>query len=1145
MERRSELKRSLEREIKGIELTLDVKFPQSYRQFLLERGSAEVAGFQILGLPEKEEKEEEGGTLLSFQIGDPRRGFVWVGNYQGRIVGLCSLPDCNLCNLKEREQLKDFRGGELRVNLILHQRATSEFYIAHLVSLPEKDEARKEKPKTSVLGATEILRKRRPDLSEKLVAISFHPLKDKVLCLNTESGVLVETTLKTETKLIPISNSLKEWIEEWKEKENENAKFFPARQRVENRRNEIRERVIRREVDKKFKDKCPVCQRGGRGQYLVCEQCFRGWREETRSEVDLIDWVEEKLEQRKVSLPKFTAKGGKDIHHIHLRPQDWHSWRYAVKDYLVILAAFRWNYTFDCLEVDECWSAIDDPRFPPGEATKALLISLFAQALDFGGSLNLLFTKYIGEDEETGRIVERNWRRILSTLSAELRKEAEEGRGRIHRPIPQELVDLAQRYDVIFSGAEKGKISHQEGVELFVRLFEFPTEARERIDRLEKASYLTKEALCFVLAARIWEREEAIWFFLNVPRPEAIVLGTDVPENRLLYSESMNWGRAVYLAGLLKQKILVDLSGGLSEEERAGIDCQLEPEGEFWILKSGDEFELPWMIKGSEPVRVIQGESVLFLSRPQQTTQSEKDKIWLAEKIEFLAKAESEAEIRCLLLSFEFSDLKYGMKISEEMKEISREAAQKGVNLLFSPFKLDILNDEAEERMAKARRMRRFEPRSAPVKLRLIETPKEVWQEPALRYSVEDTLSAASWIRKKIDLRLGRIRFRTNSQVVERIAIQDPRNKKIAEFDGKESEEILAALRSEQGITLPFVQPEDVPEFVERTGGKIRSALKDVQGGIIAVVPPYEKSAIDSEVKPIEKPIVISVPADFQFPVNPENIGYSRYKQGHRKEEIRRFHEQIQEALKNGQPLAVSYLPHELFPEVIRDYLYYTTYSEYREEPFLFFFKRRKRYERREPQEPVMLRISYQDGTEGEPFPLFCLLEPEPERFPKPTNLFQHKMGSISMRHVNLDLITEGYLMQNIMMRRKGKESAAAQEDYAFRRTGHFLSNFVDLVQHKNVEEITANDKRFQFLWNWLKLEERKYEGLELHIFQTGLEPAVVGMYRAVIEFLRKRRSELVVVPRLISHREWRKQREEKGIKGISEDVYLRTTEWF
>ena len=38
---------------------LDVKFPKSYRQFLIERGTAKIAGYTILGIPEELEKPVE------------------------------------------------------------------------------------------------------------------------------------------------------------------------------------------------------------------------------------------------------------------------------------------------------------------------------------------------------------------------------------------------------------------------------------------------------------------------------------------------------------------------------------------------------------------------------------------------------------------------------------------------------------------------------------------------------------------------------------------------------------------------------------------------------------------------------------------------------------------------------------------------------------------------------------------------------------------------------------------------------------------------------------------------------------------------------------------------------------------------------
>lgn len=120
-----------ERIMKIIELESDlgVKFPRSYRQFLLEQAINR----------EKEEKKEK-GIFLYFQPGR-EGGFQKIAYYEKRVVGLCALPDCRICNLKERERLKDFEKGELRVELELRQSKdkTREFYLGHLISVPEEE----------------------------------------------------------------------------------------------------------------------------------------------------------------------------------------------------------------------------------------------------------------------------------------------------------------------------------------------------------------------------------------------------------------------------------------------------------------------------------------------------------------------------------------------------------------------------------------------------------------------------------------------------------------------------------------------------------------------------------------------------------------------------------------------------------------------------------------------------------------------------------------------------------------------------------------------------------------------------------------------------------------------------------------------
>lgn len=1127
-----EVEKTKQQKIMELEESFDLVFPQSYRQFLLEQGSAVIAGYQIYGIPEKEEK----GVSFSFQPGDPKRGsFSWITEYQGRIVGLCNRPDCNVCNLEEREKLRDFQRGELKVELSFYQKETKEFYIAHLISIPEK-EVKKEKPKISVLQATETLRRKRKDLSQKKLVVicskkSLTDGKEKALCMDLtnnpqDDAPLFEVSdINQEGAPFYPHHSFKEWLEHLRKLEERDKRFQAVRQRLKNRKNEIRERVLKREIGQRFKNRCPVCRKEERDDHLICSQCFNGWQRETQEEIDLVEWLQDRLEARGVNLPRFTHRGGKEVRRIYIRPQDWHTRIFRVRDYAVGLTAFRYRTELACLEVDTFWSG-DLPGYVKGQAIRNLAIAILSEAYSLTGSLSIAFTKDVREDEATGRIVKRNQR------------------GRISQPIPQELVELAEQYNIVFKQVEQGRISHQEGIQFFWAVLEWPNHLQGRVDELEEKKYLTKEALARVIYSGIWSKEEAIWLFENAPRVEAIILGSDVPENRLLYTESVYYGRAAYLANLLKTKISSDLAQGLSVEERGETDCVLEPQGRFWVLRAPQEFKLPWLIKGSEPVMVKPNEPVLILSVPCQTTKPEYDKCWIRENVEIIKNAESDTKIRCLLVSFEFSDLKYGMKISEEMRGISKELTEKGVYLLSSPYRLDLLDDEVENRMSRARRRRHFPSRVAPLRVQLIEIPKTRWQKHDLLYSVEDAQSAAIWIRKKISQKLGRIRFRANCGCIERIAIQDSESKKVAEFDGKDSENLLTVLKDESGITLPFVLSKEMPEFIEKTSGEVRSVLKDVKSGIVAVVSPYEGLSLEPEIKPAYVPVGTSVSSGFQFPTKPDEVDFKKYIIK-RKEEIVRAHQQIQESLRpGGPPLAVSYLSHEILPEVMRDYLYYTVKTEYQEKRFLFFFKYRKKYERREPAEPANLCLVYQDGTEGQPFPLFCLAGPE--IFPRPTNLYQFKIGSISMRHVVLDLITEGYLIQNILIKRK--ETSVEQQDYAFRRTWHFLMNFVDLVQHKRVEEITQ-EIRFKYFWEWLDrkdgLKNKKYNGCELHIYQTGLEPAVVGIYQAVVKFLQERRGELVVVPRLIGIKERKELKGKEEIRETTDAAYLKAAEWF
>jgi hypothetical protein len=1068
-------------EITDVERYLGVRFPIAYREFLIEHGTAKIAGYTILGIPEI--------TVAPATVAEE------VQLDMNKIAESDSCPVCG--NRKYKGKITCYPCYNQYSADTMRQVPLSAWIKDQLSSKKEAEPKPLERD-LSVAEATQFLMKKRPDLSDrKLVPVCFkedlNTGRQTALCMdlsaNPEDDAPLVAILDINQQIEPVSHNPKffgEWLSRLSGLVERHRHFKIARQRIRNRKNEVRRFALEKEIEQRFGQKCPVCGKQERVKPLACQQCHEEWHNSAKDELDFAEWVQKKLEEKGITLPKFSHKGGKDVKHVHLRPQDWHARIFRVADYVVGLTAFRYNYQLGCLEVDAFWPG-DLAGYAKGQAIRNLAIAVLSEANSLTGSLTLTFTKDVRESEKTGKIIHGGHRRV-------------------NCPIPQELIGFAEENSILLSQAEQGLISHQDGLNIFWAALGWPAHLEAKVNELEKKGYLTRQALAGVIYSGIWSLEEAIWIFENAPRPEAILLGSDQPEDRLYYTDSLAWARSAYMASLFKTKISSDIAEGLSVEEREESDCELEPYGGFWLLKSAKDFTLPWMAKGSDLVPVKAGEPVLILSVPCQTTQEANDLALIKEGFKALKQTESLAKIRCLIVSFEFSDLKYGMKVAEFMKNNSKLMAEKGVYLLFSPYRLDLLNDEVESRMFNARRRRQFPPRKTTLRLQLIELPEARWQKPDLLYSVQDAKSAAYWIEKKVDLRLGRIRFRVNCSCIERIAVQDAGAKFIATADGQDSKNILAAMASESGITAPFVPPDEMPEFTKEVGGKLRNILKAVKGGLV-VLASFEKSESPEETETTAKVAEVhAVASEFRFPVNPDSIDVSSCAIK-KPDEIARTHRQIQQALRTGEPLAVSYLRHEVFVEAIREYL----------------FKKGR-------MDQVNLRIVYNDGGESRPFSLFCLTERK-----RPEGLYQMKVGSISMRHAALDLVTDGYLIQNVMISKR-RLSSVEQEDYAFRQTRHFLAEFVDLLQHKRVKEVTG-DIRFRYLWSLLNLEGKKSKGCELHIFQTGLTPATVGIYRAVVEFLQERRGELVVVPRLIG----KKAEAEKAIDA----EYLKAAEWF
>lgn len=121
--------------------------------------------------------------------------------------------------------------------------------------------------------------------------------------------------------------------------------------------------------------------------------------------------------------------------------------------------------------------------------------------------------------------------------------------------------------------------------------------------------------------------------------------------------------------------------------------------------------------------------------------------------------------------------------------------------------------------------------------------------------------------------------------------------------------------------------------------------------------------------------------------------------------------------------------------------------------------------------------IVYRDGSAARPFPLGAL--PLSDTWEPRERLL--KFSLLSIRHVELDHIVDGAWMRNIDVSRPRPTALTDSVVY----TG-------------SCEQLTALTRQGP---------------VSLVIFQTGLEPAVVGLYRAVADHLRERPGSVEVLP--------------------------------
>ena len=171
-----------------------------------------------------------------------------------------------------------------------------------------------------------------------------------------------------------------------------------------------------------------------------------------------------------------------------------------------------------------------------------------------------------------------------------------------------------------------------------------------------------------------------------------------------------------------------------------------------------------------------------------------------------------------------------------------------------------------------------------------------------------------------------------------------------------------------------------------------------------------------------------------------------------------RFNFLLSQALENSQTSSSAIRPSDVTNAVLTECL--------------------RRHVEKTPESPRCdLRVTYRDGSEGPRFPLRAL----DMSLIKPTDWRVLRFTLLSIRHVEMDALVDGAWLRNSKVSRP--------------RPAGITDEIVFDISRRQLSRLTLAAPTL------------------IYLYQTGLEPAVMGFYRAVVSHLLQSSSSLAVVP--------------------------------
>jgi len=370
------------------------------------------------------------------------------------------------------------------------------------------------------------------------------------------------------------------------------------------------------------------------------------------------------------------------------------------------------------------------------------------------------------------------------------------------------------------------------------------------------------------------------------------------------------------------------------------------------------------------------------------------------------------------------------------------------------------------------------------MKLYVVPIDKTVWDSQEFQILSEQFHSSLRRISKGNDLQLERNRYFNSTYSLIDVCLKNAINR-IIPFPEKFNSVLINNMPEYFGKKIPIVEPKHQPKFIKLFQSFAFVEKLKNEHGFFILQDSFGKSTddfTDTTANALLKPKPIT--AQFQFSVNYNSlVDFNNSEIDYLKYVLECVRQQIPIGwlkFESNNSKQHSLARHETLTKILREVTSkdFLNRIENPNEAFQAALKSSK----------IKIQFAYEDGSIGNEIPLFSLEE---------LNISQgfevFKVSLISSRHDELDNLVDCSLIRNSELSIRDGFSFSDQEQYCYEKAIAFISEFL------------SNERQ-----------------IELHLFHTGLETGIIGVYSAIVDLLRKPtiRKRLKVVPQIFKDKD-------------------------